>query len=114
MLIMAPPSFLGNISDPEKNEIIDFLIENTKIPTGSVEEWITPYTMVGFIKKPEEQGVWAAKTALDILSGTAPSDIPLSANREGNLILNFAFSDALGTVFAIYHLKHAKIINMDN
>ncbi len=51
-------------------------------------EWMMPVSMLGFTKIPEEQGEWAGKTALAILSGTEISRIPVIANRKWDLWIN--------------------------
>ena len=51
-------------------------------------EWMMPVSMLGFTKIPEEQGEWAGKTALAILSGTDISKIPVIANRKWDLWIN--------------------------
>lgn len=62
--------------------------EKTTIPTGTDFEWLTPVSLVGVVKSPEEQGRWAAQAALRILEGVQPSSIPLSYNRDGELFFN--------------------------
>lgn len=69
---------------------------NTKIPTGTDFEWLTPVSLVGVVKSPEEQGRWAAHAALRILDGVQPSAIPLSYNRDGELFFNARIAKALG------------------
>lgn len=50
--------------------------------------WMMPYTMVGVTKVPEEQGEWAGKTALRILGGMSPSEIPIVANNRRDIWIN--------------------------
>jgi ABC-type uncharacterized transport system substrate-binding protein len=47
-----------------------------------------PYTMLGFTKIPEEQGVWAGKAAIAILNGARPNDIPIVSNRKWDIWIN--------------------------
>ena len=70
--------------------------EKTAIPTGTDFEWLTPVSLVGVVKSPEEQGRWAAQAALRILDGVEPSAIPLSYNREGELFFNARIARTLG------------------
>ena len=51
-------------------------------------DWMMPYAMLGFTKVPEEQGEWAARTALQILAGAAPLDIPIVPNRKWDIWVN--------------------------
>ena len=61
-----------------------FLLQNIRIPTGSVTPWMKRFVIFTLAKQPEEQGVYAAVTALRILDGTRPGDIPLTQNRRPN------------------------------
>ena len=110
ILILAPPSFLADSSPAEKKETVDFIKKNTKIPSGCVEDWIMPYSLVGFTKNAEEQGFWAAQTALQILNGTPVADIPVATNTKGDLYLNLDLADRLNITFLPYQLKYATIV----
>ncbi len=87
-----------------------FVIENTNIPAGATMEWMSPYTLIGYTKMPEEQGEWSARTALRILNGTKPSDIPQVTNKIGRLYVNLKIADKLGAVISPELLKDATII----
>ena len=50
--------------------------------------WMMPYTVLGMTKVSREQGEWAAKTALKILDGMAPSSIPIVPNRRRDIWIN--------------------------
>ncbi len=50
--------------------------------------WMMPYTLLGFTKNPEEQGVWAGNAALAILKGVKPSNIPITSNKKWNIWFN--------------------------
>ncbi len=52
--------------------------------------------MNGYAKLADEQGEWAAQTALKILSGTPPSQIPMAKNVKGQLYVNLPIADKLG------------------
>lgn len=47
-----------------------------------------PYSAIGMTKIPEEQGNWAAKSAIAILNGLAPSDIAIVPNQQFQLWTN--------------------------
>ena len=57
-------------------------------------DWMMPYAMLGLTKVPEEQGEWAAQTALHILTGTPPATIPIVPNRKWDIWAN---TDLLAT-----------------
>ncbi len=87
-----------------------FVEANTRIPSGSAHHWDMPYALLGIAKVPQEQGLWAAQTALSILNGTQPSDIPLTTNKQGRLMLNLRLAGKLGIFFKLPLLKLADII----
>ena len=50
--------------------------------------WMMPFAMLGFVKIPEEQGVWAGKTAIAIHKGLPVKRIPVISNREWEIFEN--------------------------
>lgn len=90
---------IGNtsaIKDWDGNAAMRTILTETKILTGSVLEFLTPYTFIGCIKLPSEQGRWAAEAALKVLNGTPVSSIPLAEPVDGKLIVNFKIAEVLG------------------
>ncbi|HAO23303.1 MAG: hypothetical protein BWK80_60070 [Desulfobacteraceae bacterium IS3] len=77
-------------------EALTFVRNHTKIPTGTMQDDPMPYVLIGFLKVPEEQGIWAAKTALKILDGASPSAIPISRNQQGKLMVNLRIAEKIG------------------
>lgn len=73
-----------------------FVEKNTKVPSGAIHEHMARFALIGYVKLGEEQGEWAAKSALKILDGTSPADIPIARNRQGRLIINARIADGLG------------------
>jgi len=105
---------IGNnagINDWNETDARQFVLENTKIPTGAMYEWMAEYSLIGVVKIAEEQGEWAAKTAIRILDGEKPSNIPVTTNKQGKLILNLEMAEMLGVTFSPSLLKNAEIIN---
>ena len=84
------------IKDWNPDEATGFIQKNTKIPSGTFQTGPMPYVMVGYLKLPEEQGEWAAKSALKILGGAAPSAIPIAKNEKGNVVINLKVASAAG------------------
>jgi ABC-type uncharacterized transport system substrate-binding protein len=101
----------AGIKDWNETEAKKFAKENTKIPTGAIYTWIMPYSLIGLTNDPSEQGEWSAETAIKILKGTDPKDIPLAYNKKGELNINLQIADRLGVVFPPSMLKNAKIIS---
>jgi hypothetical protein len=86
-----------------------FVLSNTAIPTGSINDWMAPFSILTLAKSSQEQGEWSAQAALQILDGTPPSSIPVAENKKGQLIVNLELADKLGVVFAPSLLKNAVI-----
>ncbi len=79
-----------------KDDMAQFVQANTKIPTGTVYDFMADYAMIGFTKLSAEQGEWAAKAAIDIIKGTKPSDISITRNERGRLIVNAKLASSAG------------------
>ncbi|UCH73300.1 MAG: hypothetical protein JSU82_13210 [Rhodospirillales bacterium] len=73
-----------------------FVERHTRIPSGAVHPHMVRFALIAFTKLAEEQGEWAARTALRILDGTPPSAIPISRNTRGRLIINERVAGRLG------------------
>ena len=106
VLIVGTPG----LADFDWSEAERFALEHTRVPTGTMNDFIMPVALLGYLKVPEEFGVWSAQTALTILRGTPASEIPVVTNRRFELILNLKVADRLGIVFSTNLLKNAEII----
>lgn len=73
-----------------------YVEKNSRIPSGAIHGHMTPFALIGYTKLAEEQGEWAAKTALRIIDGTSPADISISRNTQGRLIINARIAQGLG------------------
>lgn len=98
------------LPDFNNREAEIFVQENTRIPTGTLNDFLMPYALMGYMKNPEEFGFWSAGAALRILNGDNPRDIPLTTNKQSELILNMEIADKLDVVFGIDLLRYATII----
>jgi len=98
------------ITDWDTDAAEQFLLENTKIPTGTHNPWMSRFAVFTLARLPEEQGRYAALTALKILDGIKPSDIPLVKNRESRKIVNMKMAKAAGLVIPDSLLQDADII----
>jgi len=89
---------IGNtsaIKDWNGEAAMQTIRSQSKIPTGCVLEFLTPFTFIGCIKLASEQGDWAAQTALRILDGVSVSSIPIGEPVDGKLIVNFEIAKVL-------------------
>ena len=111
MLVWLNPIGIKGWND---EEAILFINENTKIPTGASGDIEIRYALIGSVKIAEEQGWWAGKTALKILAGTSPADIPVTTNQQSRLHVNMKLANRLGIKFPVELLKKATIFNEQN
>ena len=58
--------------------------------------------LIGVVKSAEEQGRWAADTALRILGGTPPSEIAITKNKGAKLFINKTLGDAMRLDLSIF------------
>lgn len=105
--------FMGNNAGSDKWDeegMKQFVLKNSTIPTGSINDWMAPYSLLTLAKSAKEQGVWSAQAALQILDGTPVSDIQVAENKKGEMIVNLDLADKLSVVFAPSLLKNALIL----
>ncbi len=100
----------AGIKDWNDNEAEAFAYSETKVPVGTTNPWIMKTALLGITKIPEEQGEWSAQSALQILGGEKPSDIPVVKNKLGTLSVNLKIADKLHASFAPSVLKNAQVI----
>ncbi|MHC4927405.1 MAG: ABC transporter substrate-binding protein, partial [Planctomycetota bacterium] len=100
----------AGIADWDDDLAQTFVLENTRIPTGSISPWMTPFVLISLTQVPQEQGQWAAKAVLDILNGKSPKDIPLAANKQGKMFLNMALARKLGIKFPLELIERSHMV----
>jgi ABC-type uncharacterized transport system substrate-binding protein len=98
----------AGITDWDNEQASQFALENTKIPVGTTNPWTMQCSLIGFTKLPEEQGVYAAKTALKIFDGKSPADIPVVANEKAKIYLNMKIAKKLKITFPMDYMAHAE------
>lgn len=72
----------GSIKGWNDKEARKFVSENIRKPVFTCDDFMMDFCVFGFTKVPGEQGTWAAETAIQILEGKKPSDIPISKNSQ--------------------------------
>ncbi|MCB1744631.1 MAG: hypothetical protein KDK91_29975, partial [Gammaproteobacteria bacterium] len=78
----------SGIEDWDADRVAAAVAEKARVLSVTNHDWMMPFTMVGFNKVAEEQGEWAANTALEILRGTPPASIAMTQNRRWDISLN--------------------------
>ena len=97
-----------SIRDWNNDEMHQFIMSNSRIPTGTTQQAMIPYVLLGFLQVPEEQGQYAAKTAISILNGRSPGSIPIVNNQQVNATVNLDLAEQLGIVFDIDFLRNSE------
>ncbi len=90
---------IGNtsaIKSWDQDKAIEFVMKETRIPTGCILAFVARLTFIGCIKIPEEHGRYAAQTALEIINGTPPDSIGIATSKEAMLIVNLKIAEANG------------------
>lgn len=101
----------SNITGWNLDEAVSFVAQNTRIPSGGWIDWMTPFTLAVVLKSPQEQGAWAAQTALEILGGKPPASIPITANTKAKIFLNMRLAKEMGVTFPIELIERATLVS---
>lgn len=85
--------------------------ERTRTLSLTTRDWMMPYTILGYTKLPEEQGEWAAASAIAVIDGRSPASIPLVTNRRWDSWLNAELLERSGIELPRSVLRKAKQID---
>jgi len=78
----------AGINDWDSEQVQSHILANSRKLSITNHDWMMHFAMLGASKVAEEQGEWAGKTALAILDGMSPSDIPIIANSRQDIWIN--------------------------
>lgn len=78
----------NGIKDWDHERALAGVLSTTRKLSVTNHSWMMPYTILGITKVSREQGEWAAKTALKILDGMSPSNIPIVPNNRRDIWIN--------------------------
>src|SRR5262249_33431496 len=101
----------SGINDWQDTTVLARIGQSGRRLTLTNHEWMMPFVMLGLTKVPEEQGEWAAKTALQVLHGVAPSSIPIVPNRKWAIWMTPQLVEATGISRAKTLVQKAKKVN---
>ncbi len=87
-----------------------FLRENTEVPTGSWDEWNAGWVLLSYTLSAEEQGEYAASTAIRILEGESPGTIPVVQNKKASVYLNMGMAKKLGIIFPMDLIERSHML----
>ena len=86
-VILGSPSGIENW---DKEALLPFVRGHADKLILTNYSWMMPLAMLGFVKIPEEQGAWAAKTAIAIHEGVPIQRMPIIANRKWEVYENIS------------------------
>ena len=92
LVIVGSSAGIDGWSDAEAGA---FALEHSVKLSFTSHDWMMPVTAIGFTKVPDEHGEVAGRTAIAILEGTRPIDIPIRVNRRADLWINDALIDRI-------------------
>lgn len=87
-----------------------FVFKHTKIPTGTVSTHLSRWVLISYSKVNHEFGEYAANTALKILDGKSPADIPISTNKQAKVYLNMRLAKKLSIKFSMELIERATFV----
>ena len=99
-----------SVKDFNLSEMIEFAKKHTVIPTSGATYSTMKFALVGTPTVGIEHGEWAAKTALDILNGKSPDDIPITKNKQTKIFINLSIAKKLGIKFPAELIESSYLI----
>ena len=100
---------LTGMENWDEHEAKEFVLNNIKVPVGTLNKLIMCCSLFGLVKVNSEQGEWAATTALEIMNGKDPADIPVTWNKKGTIFINLDVAEKLDITFDAKILKNSQI-----
>jgi ABC-type uncharacterized transport system substrate-binding protein len=93
-----------------EKKLENFVKEHIKIPVVTWDYDTMKLSVLGYTTKPEEQGEWAANTALRVLNGENIKNIPIVVNKKANIYINTTLAKKLDIVFPFELIDYAEIV----
>jgi ABC-type uncharacterized transport system substrate-binding protein len=101
----------GAVKGWKNSDAIAFVKEQIRVPVFTCDDFMMPYAVFGLTKVSEEQGQWAAKTAIEIMKGKSPKDIAVTENKQTKAYLNSVLAEKVGFKPEAELLRRCKKIN---
>lgn len=92
LIYMPTNGAIKNWDDGEAEKLVEV---NLEIPSVTCDDFMMPYVVFGLTKVAKEQGEWAARTALEILNGKTPTEIPVTKNKQTKAYINKKLADKI-------------------
>jgi len=93
-LIYLPTN--GAVRNWNDEEAKSFVRREIRKPVFTCDDFMLPFAVLGLTKIAREQGEWAATTALEILGGRSPAEIPLARNIRTRALWNRELAALVG------------------
>jgi ABC-type uncharacterized transport system substrate-binding protein len=103
-----------SISGWDEKEAREFVEEHIKVPVFTCDVSMMPYAVFGIAPDLKEQGQWAAKAALKILSWKRPKDIPIAKGTLTQAYLNESLAKKIGFTPDQALLQKCKLVSQTN
>ena len=85
----------GAISGWDEGEAISFMDSVGYKPIFTCDDFMMPYALIGLTKIASEQGEWAAATALRVLRGESPGQVPITSNKQVKIFINQVLAEKM-------------------
>ena len=92
-------------------QMVKLVNNNTSIPTGAMQRYLNEYALLTVAKSGQEQGQYAAHTALAILAGSDPKTLEVATNKQAQIYLNMTLANCMGIKFPIQLINRSHMIN---
>ena len=101
----------GAIKGWTRDEAIDFISQQIKVPVVTTEDFMMPYCVFGLTKVAKEQGIWVSETTKKILAGSKVSDFPVTRNKQSSYWINTSLAEIIGFQPDSALINRSQIIN---
>jgi len=88
----------------------EFVKKHTVIPSGTVLPQMSEWVMINVAKDQREYGEYSSRTAIEILRGRLPKEIPITANSRAELFINMALARQCNVTFPLDVLDRANLV----
>lgn len=87
------------IKEWKELEAIDFAMEESIVPTGTLSESLKNISLVSYANRNEGFGEYSGAMAEKLLSGAVPGTFAVTKNRESKIFLNMPLSRKMNILF---------------
>lgn len=92
----------------------EFIHQQTRSLTVSFGVAMSRHAVFSMINVPDEQGEWSAELAKQILAGQSPGDLPITANRRWQMVVNPLLARRLNIQLPERLLQNAKVMDTES